>query len=163
MSEIIVYHGGTEAVEFPVCKFGRRNLDFGQGFYVTDLRQQAVDWATQVADRRKALPIINRYRLNRDAILAQARCRVFAAYDKEWLHFIVASRRGEPVADNYDYIEGGVANDRVVDTINLYMAGLMDEDTVLRRLSQHLPNNQMCLLSQELTEKYLIFDGTEAI
>ena len=54
MSEIIVYHGGTEKVEFPICKFGRRNLDFGQGFYVTDLRKQAVEWATQVADRRKA-------------------------------------------------------------------------------------------------------------
>ena len=77
--------------------------------------------------------------------------------------FIVASRRGEPVADSYDYIEGGVANDRVVDTVNLYMAGLMDEDTALLRLSLHQPNNQMCLLSQELTDKYLIFDGTETI
>ena len=163
MSEIIVYHGGTEKVESPICKFGRRNLDFGQGFYITDLRQQAVDWATQVADRRKATPLINRYRLNRDAILAEARCKVFKAYDKDWLQFIVASRRGEPVADNYEYIEGGVANDRVVDTVNLYMAGLMDEETALLRLSQHQPNNQMCLLSQELTDKYLIFDGTEAI
>ena len=163
MSEIIVYHGGTEKVESPICKFGRRNLDFGQGFYVTDLREQAVDWATQVADRRKATPIINRYRLNRDAILVEARCKVLKAYDKDWLQFIVASRRGEPVADNYDYIEGGVANDRVVDTVNLYMAGLMDEETALLRLSQHQPNNQMCLLSQELTDKYLIFDGTETI
>ncbi|MBR4912737.1 MAG: DUF3990 domain-containing protein [Bacteroidales bacterium] len=163
MSEVIVYHGGTEKVEFPVCKFGRRNLDFGQGFYVTDLRQQAVDWATQVADRRNETPIINRYRLNRDAILGKARCKVFTAYDRDWLQFIVASRRGESVADNYDYIEGGVANDRVVDTVNLYMAGLMDEETALLRLSQHQPNNQMCLLSQELTDKYLIFDGTETI
>lgn len=163
MSEIIVYHGGTEKVAFPVCKFGRRNLDFGQGFYVTDLRKQAVDWATQVADRRNLPPIINRYRLNRDAILAEARCKIFEAYDRDWLLFIVASRRGEPVTDSYDYIEGGVANDRVVDTVNLYMAGLMDEDTALLRLSQHQPNNQMCLLSQEITDKYLVFDETEAI
>ena len=56
-----------------------------------------------------------------------------------------------------------VANDRVVDTINLYMAGLMDEDTALRRLSEHQPNNQMCLLSQEITDNYLFFDGTEEI
>ena len=95
--------------------------------------------------------------------MAEACCKVFNAYDKDWLEFIVASRRGEPVANNYDYIEGGVANDRVVDTVNLYMAGLMDEDTALMRLSQHQPNNQMCLLSQELTDKYLIFDGTETI
>lgn len=34
MSELIVYHGGTEVVEKPVCHHGRPNLDFGQGFYV---------------------------------------------------------------------------------------------------------------------------------
>lgn len=163
MKDMIVYHGGTEIVEHPICKFGRRNLDFGQGFYITSIRKQAVDWASQVADRRKLSPIINRYRLIREAILAEAHCKVFEAYDKDWLEFIVASRRGLHVADNYDYIEGGVANDRVVDTINLYMAGLMDEDTALRRLSEHQPNNQMCLLSQEITDKYLFFDGTEEI
>ena len=163
MKDMIVYHGGTEIVEHPICKFGRRNLDFGQGFYITNLRKQAVDWASQMADRRKLSPIINRYRMNREAILAEAHCIVFEAYDKDWLEFIVASRRGLHVADNYDYIEGGIANDRVVDTINLYMAGLMDEDTALRRLSEHQPNNQMCLLSQEITDKYLFFDGTEEI
>ena len=163
MSEVIVYHGGCEVVEHPVCKFGRLNLDFGQGFYVTDMRKQAVDWAMQVADRRKMTPILNRYRLNRDAILKEVRCKVFVAYDREWLEFIVASRQGTPVAMDYDYIEGGVANDRVVDTVNLYIAGLMDLDTALKRLSEHRPNNQMCLLNQAITDKYLVFDGTESI
>ena len=163
MSEIIVYHGGTEKIESPICKFGRRNLDFGQGFYLTDIRKQAAEWAKQVADRRKEAPIINRYRLNRDAILGEGRCKVFTAYDRDWLQFIVASRHGEHVADSYDYIEGGVANDRVIDTVNLYMSGLMDEHTALLRLSQHQPNNQMCILSQELINRYLVFDGTEAI
>ena len=163
MSEIIVYHGSTEMVEHPDSKFGRRNLDFGQGFYVTNLRKQAADWTTQTADRKQLSPILNKYRLKRDAIIAEARCKIFKAYDKEWLDFIVASRQGQQVADNYDYIEGGVANDRVIDTINLYMAGLMDESTALSRLSEHKPNNQMCMLSQEIIDKYLIFDGAEKL
>lgn len=163
MNEVIVFHGGTEQVVHPVCKFGRRYLDFGQGFYVTNLRQQAVDWATQVAARRGQAPVVNRYKLDRESILKEGRCKVFEAYDKDWLEFIVASRRGQHVADNYDYIEGGVANDRVVDTVNLYMAGLMDETTALYRLAQHQPNNQMCILSQELTDKYLMFDGAATI
>ena len=163
MSEIIVYHDSTEMVEHPDSKFGRRNLDFGQGFYVTNLRKQAADWTTQTADRKQLSPILNKYRLKRDAIIAEARCKIFKAYDKEWLDFIVASRQGQQVADNYDYIEGGVANDRVIDTINLYMAGLMDESTALSRLSEHKPNNQMCLLSQEIIDKYLIFDGAEKL
>ena len=40
-----VYHGATCAVPQPLCNAGRPNLDFGQGFYVTDLREQAVGWA----------------------------------------------------------------------------------------------------------------------
>ena len=163
MKEMIVYHGGTEIIEHPICKFGRRNLDFGQGFYVTDIRKQALDWALLMADRRKMEPVLNRYLLHRDAILDEGRCKVFQAYDQDWLEFIVASRRGQPVAEAYDYIEGGVANDRVVDTVNLYMLGLMDINTALARLSQHQPNNQMCLLSQEITDKYLVYDGTETI
>ena len=163
MNEVIVYHGGTDIVEVPICKFGRKNLDFGQGFYVTDIRKQALEWAVLTADRRKREPVLNRYILKRDDILAAGRCKLFEAYDRDWLEFIVASRRGQAIADAYDYIEGGVANDRVVDTVNLYMLGLMDIDTALGRLSQHQPNNQMCLLSQEITDKYLIYDGTETI
>lgn len=163
MSGIIVYHGGTEVVKTPICRFGRPNLDFGQGFYVTDLREQAVSWALQMANRRKQQPVLNLYCLNRAAILSEFRCKLFHAYDEDWLGFIVASRKGENVAADYDYIEGGVANDRVVDTVNLYMAGLMDLDTALVRLSEHQPNNQMCLLNQDIVDKYLIFNETEAI
>ena len=117
---MIVYHGGTETVEHANCKCGRRNLDFGQGFYVTNIRKQAEDWAKLMADRRKTAPILNRYRLNRAAVLAEAHCKLFKAYDEDWLDFIVASRQGRSVADAYDYIEGGVANDRVVDTTYIW-------------------------------------------
>ena len=163
MNAVIVFHGGTDIVEVPICKFGRKNLDFGQGFYVTDIRKQALEWAILMADRRKREPVLNRYILKHDDILNEGRCKLFKAYDRDWLEFIVASRRGQQVAEAYDYIEGGVANDRVVDTVNLYMLGLMDLDTALGRLSQHQPNNQMCLLSQVITDKYLIYDGTETI
>lgn len=163
MSNLIVYHGGIETVEHPICSFGRKNLDFGQGFYLTNIRKQAVEWALQVADRKKQTPIINRYFLNKEAILSEARCKIFKAYDRDWLEFIVANRQGLKTAEDFDYVEGGVANDRVIDTVNLYMAGLMTLDTALQRLSAHQPNNQICLLNQDITDKYLIFDGTERV
>lgn len=163
MNEIIVYHGATEIVRNPICLFGRKNLDFGQGFYVTDFREQAIAWAKLVSDKRGMTPILNRYLLNREAILREGRCKIFTAYDEQWLEFIVSSRQGGSIANEYDYIEGGVANDRVVDTVNLCMAGLMDLTMALRRLAAHRPNNQMCLRNQEITNKYLIFDGREEI
>lgn len=163
MSSIIVYHGATQVVENPICRFGRPNLDFGQGFYVTDIQEQAVEWAIRVSRNRQAAPILNRYKLDRDGFVKEGRALVFDSYDEKWLRFIVASRTEQNPAKDYDYIEGGVANDRVVDTVNLYMQGLMTLDIALARLSEHRPNNQMCLLNQQLTDKYLIFDGTESI
>ncbi len=159
----IVYHGGTDKIEHPLCDAGRANLDFGLGFYVTDMPSQAIEWAKKVADRRHARPIVNEYELNKEAILSEYRCKVFTDYDGEWLDFIVASRQGQKPWAEYDYIEGGVADDRVIDTINLYMADLMTREVALARLSEHRPNNQMCLLSQQLIDKYLIFNGAETI
>lgn len=163
MSDVIVYHGGTAIVENPICRFGRKNLDFGQGFYVTNLREQAVKWAENMARSRNKKAVINRYKLNREAIIAEARCLIFEAYDEKWLEFIVANRTGQNAADDFDYVEGGVANDRVVDTVNLYIAGLMELGTALRELSKHQPNNQMCILNQDIINKYLIYDGTEEL
>ena len=163
MNDIIVYHGATQKVEHPMCKVGRPNLDFGQGFYVTDIRKQAVDWAIRVARNRQAVPVLNRYHLNREGFIAEGRALIFNSYDEDWLRFIVASRTEQNPAKDYDYIEGGVANDRVVDTVNFYMQGFITIDTALARLSEHQPNNQMCLLSQKLTDKYLFYDGTEEL
>ena len=102
MQKVIVYHGGTEIIEYPDCKRGCRNLDFGKGFYVTDIRKQAEEWAKLMSDRRKEPPILNRYSLHRDAVIAEMHCMLFKAYDEDWLAFIVASRQGLPVADEYD-------------------------------------------------------------
>lgn len=163
MKDLIVYHGTTLMVKHPICKFGRQNLDFGQGFYVTDIWTQAVDWAIRMARNKKEAPVLNRYKLNRDGFLSEGRALIFDAYDEDWLRFIVASRTEQNPAKDYDYIEGGVANDRVVDTVNLFMQGLMTMETALSRLSEHQPNNQICLLNQQLTDKYLKFDGTEEL
>lgn len=161
MKEIIVYHGGTDRIENPICKFGRKNLDFGQGFYLTDLLEQAITWGKNIASVRNKIVVINRYKLNREDILRNYNYKTFESYDKEWLEFIVGNRTGQNPAAEFDYVEGSVANDRVIDTINLYISGLMDLNTALGELSKHQPNNQICILNQEIINKYLVFDGTE--
>lgn len=161
MREIVVYHGGTDRIENPICKFGRKNLDFGQGFYLTDLLEQAITWGKNIASVRNKNFIINRYKFNREEILRNYNCKIFESYDKEWLEFIVGNRTGQNLAAEFDYVEGGVANDRVIDTIYLYISGLMDLNTALGELSKHQPNNQICILNQEIINKYLVFDGTE--
>lgn len=161
--KIKVYHGGTDIITHPLANVGRANLDFGLGFYVSGIFDQAKEWAKKVADNRRLKPIINIYEFDRDTILSEFNCKIFPEYDGEWLDFIVASRQGKQPWAAFDYIEGGVANDRVIDTVNLYMVDLITREKALERLSQHRPNNQMCLLSQQLIDKHLIFNGTEPI
>ena len=35
-----VYHGSVYTIEQPLANIGRKNLDFGEGFYVTDIKSQ---------------------------------------------------------------------------------------------------------------------------
>lgn len=162
-TKMIVYHGGTDVVKYPDCLHGRDNLDFGQGFYVTDIRIQAVSWAERTALKRNKRPVLNIYNLDKNEIVQVAKCKIFTTYDEEWLDFIVDSRLGKNPAINFDYVEGGVANDRVIDTVNIYMSGLMDKNIALQRLKLHVPNNQICLLNQEIIDKYLVYERTESI
>lgn len=160
---LTVYHGATCAVPQPLCNAGRPNLDFGQGFYVTDLRDQAISWAQRQSVGREEKPLLNIYELDIERIRSTYRCLRFEAYDEAWLNFIANSRKGMEPWKEYDFVEGGVANDRVVDTVNLYLLGLMTADVALERLAQHLPNNQMCLLSQPMVGECLHYVATELI
>lgn len=89
--------------------------------------------------------------------------QIFTAYDKDGLDFIVGNRQGKNPAKDYDYIEGGIANDRVIDTIKFYIGRVMDETSTLRQLAFHKPNNQICILNQELINKYLEYVRTDTI
>ena len=153
-----VYHGSNVVVESPLVGIGRENLDFGKGFYVTVLRSQANDWARNKA-RYYMLPegTVSLYDFDLRAAVAAFRYHKFEHYDRDWLHFIVNNRRGGSDWRQWDIIEGGVANDRIIDTVENYMAGLIDEETALGLLAQHQPNHQICILRQEVVDKYMHF------
>lgn len=164
MKEIIeVYHGGTDMIAQPIVGIGRPRLDFGPGFYITDIYEQAVNWALRQATASKRSPLLNVYLLDRAGIRSTAKCKIFLDYDEEWLDFIVESRNGEKPWEEYDYVEGGVADDRVIDTINLYTNGFIPKEAALDRLQYLRPNNQICLLNQGMAERYLKFIKCEAV
>lgn len=157
MDILEVYHAGTDRIEKPDCLRGRRNLDFGQGFYVTDIYDQAYKFAISKSRDRNLPALINTYLLDRKTILEEARHLIFTKYDQEWLEFIVACRNGDEIWKNYDYIEGGVADDRVIDTVNMYIQGFISQERALQNLIYMKPNNQICILNQELLSKHLQF------
>lgn len=154
---ITVYHGSIVEVSRPLVLLGRLNLDFGQGFYVTDMQLQAERWALRMATRRLAKPVLNIYDFDVEKSKATSRYLKFDVYDKAWLDFIVANRKGKMLWKNYDVVEGGIANDNVIDTVEDYIRGRMSAESALIELSKHQPNNQICILSQQIMDQYLHF------
>lgn len=158
MYEVLtVYHGGTDEIKSPLVHVGRPNLDFGPGFYITDMYLQAKEWAEQVADLRDASPIVSAYHLRQQDILGCCNAKIFAEYNSEWLDFVTSNRLGKNVWKGYDYVEGGIANDRVINTVRLYMNGFISADEAIRRLKYYKPTNQICILNQQLLNEHLTF------
>lgn len=154
---ITVYHGSVIEVNKPIVALGRPNLDFGQGFYVTDLLEQANRWATRIATRKMEKPVLNVYEFDIVAVKRNYRYLKFDSYDKLWLDFIVSNRKGKMCWKDYDVVEGGVANDNVIDTVEDYIRGRMSAEAALVELSKHQPNNQFCILKQEIIDLHLRF------
>lgn len=142
----------------PLTGVGRRELDFGPGFYVSLLREQAERWAKRVCVVRAAdTPTISTYEFDESAMSNGIRVLQLEHYDQEWLDFIVRSRRGEEPWKDYDIIAGGVANDQVIDTVEDYFANRITAEQAIGQLRFAQPTHQICIRSQAIVDKYLRF------
>ena len=160
-----IYHGSNIAVKEPIAYAGRRNLDFGKGFYTTRIKSQAQKWAFLVASRKDKNPqgIISIYELNEDFLISKDFVyKSFPAYDMERLEFVVSCRQGIDKT-KYDIIEGGVANDQVIDTIEDYENGRITAEQALDQLRYKKPNNQICFRNQVFIDKFIKFQDSEAV
>lgn len=61
----------------------------------------------------------------------------------------------------YDVVEGGVANDNVIDTVEDYENGIITAEQALGQLRYKKVNHQICILNQEIIEKHLTFLHSE--
>jgi len=160
-----LYHGSNIAVKEPLALAGRRNLDFGRGFYTTRMKSQAQKWAVLVASRKKknTQSIISIYECDEEEMLSAGYVyKNFPVYDMEWLEFVVACRQGKDDT-NFDIVEGGVANDQVIDTVEDYENGRITAEQALDQLKYKKPNNQICFRNQEVIDKYLHFMARENV
>lgn len=156
----ILYHGSYIAVETPFVGLGRKKVDFGQGFYLTKIQTQARAWATTIAERkgRRVRPVVSTYELDLDSVVADGyRFKIFEKYDLEWLDYVIDCRRGGEMQKRYDLVEGGVANDNVIDTVEDYENGIINAEQALGQLVYKKVNHQICILNQEILDKYLVF------
>lgn len=161
---MILFHGSNIVVDNPLVNIGRKELDFGPGFYMTQIKEQAIRWAKRVCVVRKSnTPILSKFVLDVNALPPTIKHLRLPYYNKEWLDFIVASRRGEAPWNDFDIIEGGVANDQVIDTVEDYFSGRITVDQAIGQLQYAQPTHQICINNQEIVDLFLRFDGYEQL
>ncbi|MCR5151301.1 MAG: DUF3990 domain-containing protein [Clostridiales bacterium] len=155
-----VYHGSYTEIPVPDVSHSRRAVDFGPGFYVTPIYEQAKKWAEKFGRRGKS-SVISEYEFNENAFSFLKALR-FDSYSDEWLNYVIACRK-EAVNDDYDIIIGGVANDKVFDTVELFFDGLIEASVAIERLKYEKPNLQICFKTQKAIDNYLKFSGSEML
>lgn len=161
---ITLYHGSYIEVSSPLVGLGRKKVDFGQGFYLTNLYEQAKAWAETIAERKgkNSKPIVSAYSLDYASIKNDGfRVKISESYNLEWLEYVIDCRHGGEMQKMYDVVEGGVANDNVIDTVEDYENGIITAQQALGQLRYKKVNHQICILNQEIIDKYLSFRNSE--
>lgn len=61
------------------------------------------------------------------------------------------------IPDLYDWVAGGIADDKVFNTIDLYFTNMISKEEALRRLIYEKPNYQICISNRKLLSECLLF------
>ena len=151
---MILYHGSFLEIAQPDLIHSRHNVDFGKGFYVTPLYEQAAKWCGKFKRRGKD-GIISKYEYD-ESRESELKVLKFDSYSEEWLDFILVCRSGKDMTD-YDLVLGGVAN-----TVELFFDGLIDKTEAINRLRYEKPNLQICFRTEKALS-LLRFEGSETL
>lgn len=158
-----LYHGSNVEVRKPSLRMGRKNTDFGRGFYTTTNAEQAEHWTTIKMDRAKSgRRIVSVYEID-DALLSnpELKIREFNGPDKAWLDFVVDSRKG--IEHDYDLVFGPVANDKVFTVVNLYESGVLDAPAAIAELKAYKTYDQLSFHTERVISALKFVDSYEVV
>ena len=146
-----LYHGtncSIEAVDLSAC---RPYKDFGKGFYLTELEEQAKEWSLKITERFGNKPKVIIYEYTPDLNIGLK----ILTFDKpclEWAYFIM-NNRNRKITENfsglnnhncqYDIVEGPVGNDDIAVTLNQFIQGLLDDNSLIKNLTHKDLNHQI--------------------
>ena len=118
-----LFHTGNSEIRDPDIYRGRKNADFGQGFYLTPDIDFARRWASADA-------ILNEYELDDDGLLIYRFNR-----NEEWFNYIYHNRRADKDSLSVDVIIGPIANDTVFETFGVISSGFLKPGDAIKLLS----------------------------
>ena len=118
---MILYHTSMTEIPVPDIRRGRKNADFGQGFYLTPDEDFSYRWAWKDA-------VVNRYELD----LTGLRVKTFSR-SEEWFEYIFLNRRAKDTIDA-DVVIGPIANDTIFETFGIITSGFLQKEQALKLL-----------------------------
>ena len=139
-----LYHGTN--VDFDVIDLTKSNKykDFGQGFYLTDIRSQAEELAAKKSRLFGGYPVIQEYEFD-ESLLSGAELKVLK-FDKpstEWAEFIFKNRnRDNNFTHDFDIVIGPIANDGVAYLLGRYEEGTLTIEELSDKLDFKKLNSQ---------------------
>lgn len=135
---MILYHGSN-------TKIGRIDLDkcrpykdFGKGFYLTDIKEQAQRMAARTARMFKGDPTLTVFEFDlQEAQASGLKIKVFDKPDREWARFVMTNRDINTVSPchDYDIVIGPVADDTIARLLRLYTENFINEEQLLHELT----------------------------
>lgn len=131
-----LYHGSNVEFGDIDLKRSKPNKDFGQGFYLSDNYEQALDMARiKVVQLEAGRPVVMTYEVD-DRFLDDLRILRYDSYSEEWAKFILLNRNNlsDTPAHDYDVVIGPIADDKVGLQLWRYETNLIDLSTLVRNL-----------------------------
>lgn len=150
---MILYHGtniGIDEIDLNMCRPFR---DFGRGFYLTTIEEQAVKMANRISKIRNGVPCVNIFEVPDDFMERSELCILdFGdAPSAEWALFVMNNRnpkygdRTNPNCNHdnkYDIVHGPVANDDMAMLFRQYENRLIDFEMLTRGLTYKKMSDQ---------------------
>ena len=157
---IKVYHGSNIEIDNIDLSKSKKYKDFGTGFYVTTILEQARDRAVDIATRKGGEPVVTIFDFN-DEKLSEISCKEFDNVSEDWAYMVINNRDKDYKDFNnslsnhynkYDVVYGPVANDDVLGSIALFINGRYNIGEVVKRFECKKYNNQYSFHTEKAVE-----------
>lgn len=144
--ELFLFHGTVSVFDKIDLTQSHNRRDFGVGFYTTLLEEQAKEWAYRQSLRcHMKNYYVYLYAFKENDTL---KVKHFDSLNKEWLEFIKKNRSKGGLQHSYDVVIGPVADDDTMETIQLYISGILKSNEAVERLRYNKVNNQISFHTQ---------------
>lgn len=122
-----LYHGSNTIIEQIDLTKCRPYKDFGQGFYLTEIKEQAEQMARRTSAIYGGEPVITTFEFD-ELALGILSVKKFESPCEEWALFVMANRNRKNVqpTHSFDIVIGPVADDTIATLFRNFDDGIID-------------------------------------